>query len=104
MAQGASADREKRILTRHPEGKQGVNISRDKYDRMRGAIVRSMAGRGEVPLQVVRDEVGNSLQGGFEGSISWYFTTVKLDLEARGIIRRVPGMRPQHIKLKEVGD
>lgn len=97
------AERERRILTRHPEGKQGVNISRDKYDAMSGAIWRSLRSRGEVPLQVVREEVERDLQGAFDGSVSWYFTTVKLDLEARGMIHRVPGKRPQHIRLNEVG-
>jgi hypothetical protein len=31
--------------------------------------------------------VSQTLEGKFEGSIGWYYTTVKLDLEARGVIR-----------------
>ena len=104
MAREASADQGRRILTRHPEGKQGVNIRREKYDAMKVAILRSVRSRGEAPLQVVREEVQNDLQGSFEGSVSWYLTTVKLDLEARGILERVPGKRPQRIKPREVGD
>ena len=94
----------KRVRTRHPEGKQGVNISRDKYDAMKAAILRCVRSRREVPLQVVREDVESELQGRFDGSVSWYFTTVKLDLEARGSLKRVPGKRPQRIKLREVGD
>ncbi len=30
-------------------------------------------------------------------SVNWYTTTVKLDLEARGLIRRVPGVSPQRL-------
>jgi hypothetical protein len=104
MAHEASADQGERMLTRHPEGKQKVNISREKYDAMKAAILRSVRSRGESPLQAVREDVQNELQGRFDGSVSWYFTTVKLDLEARGILKRVPGKRPQRIKLKEVGD
>jgi hypothetical protein len=100
----SGVDQETRILTRHPEGKQGVNISRDKYEAMRAAIVRSVKGRGEVPLQAVREDVDGELRGRFEGSVSWYFTTVKLDLEARGILERVPGKRPQRVRLREVHD
>ena len=103
MVHEASADHGQRMLTRHPEGKQGVNISREKYDAMSAAILRSMRGKGEVPLQAVREDVQNELQGRFEGSVSWYFTTVKLDLETRGILQRVPGKRPQRVKLNEVG-
>jgi len=100
---GKSGDeREMRILTRHPEGKQGVNISREKYDAMREAIVQAVGGRGDVPLQIVREEVSRELRDRFEGSISGYFTTVKLDLEARGIIERVPGERSQRIRVREV--
>jgi hypothetical protein len=70
MTDEASADRERRILTRHPEGKQGVNISRYKYEAMKASILRSMRGRGEVPLQVMREEVERDLQDTFEGSVS----------------------------------
>jgi len=52
----------------------------------------------------VREDVNDYLRERFEGSVSWYFTTVKLDLEARGILERVPGERPQRIRLKEVSD
>jgi hypothetical protein len=104
MAHEASADQRQRMLTRHPEGKQGVNISREKYEEMSAAILRSMRGKGEALLQAVREDVENELKGKFEGSVSWYFTTVKLDLEAWGILQRVPGKRPQRVKLKEIGD
>ena len=103
MAREASAGQRRRILTRHPEGKQGVNISRDKYGAMKAAILRCVRSRREVPLQVVREDVESELQGRFEGSVSWYSTTVKLDLEARGILQRVPGERTQRIKLNAVG-
>ena len=103
MAHEASADQGQKILTRHPEGKQGVNIDREKYDAMKAAILRCMRGRGEAPLRAVREDVENELQDRFERSVSWYFTTVKLDLEARGILERVPRKRPQRIKLSEIG-
>ena len=89
------------MLTTHPQGKKGVSISRQKYDVMSPAILRSLRGKGEAPLQVVRQEVEGDLQGKFESSVSWYFTTGKLDLEARGILDRMPGKRPQHIRLRE---
>jgi len=39
------------------------------------------------------------LRNRFEGSISWYVTTVKLDMEARGEIERVPDSNPQQLRL-----
>lgn len=32
------------------------------------------------------------------GSVPWYTTTVKLDLEARGMIARIEGERPQRVR------
>ena len=97
IARGSSAEPGERILTTHPHGKKGVSISRQKYDAMSAAILRYLRGRGGVPLQVVRQEVEGDLQGKFQGSISWYFTTVKLDLEAWGILDRVPGRDPSKL-------
>jgi hypothetical protein len=34
--------------------------------------------------------VEKEIDGKFEGSVTWYVTTVKLDLEARGKVKRVP--------------
>jgi hypothetical protein len=32
------------------------------------------------------------------GSVSWYTTTVKLDLEVRGEIERIAGSKPQRLR------
>jgi hypothetical protein len=42
--------------------------------------------------------VEKEVNGNFEGSVTWYVTTVKLDLEARGVLKRVLHSRPQLIK------
>ncbi|MCO6450647.1 MAG: hypothetical protein J5I90_07635 [Caldilineales bacterium] len=90
---------EERILTLHPAGKQGVNISRDKYDAMRSAILACLADGAELSFSELNSAVEQRLEGKFEGSIGWYFTTVKLDLEARGEIERVLGSKPQRLRL-----
>ena len=39
----------------------------------------------------------------FEGaSVGWFVTSVKLDLEARGLIERVPGSGPQRLRRSEI--
>lgn len=87
-----------KILTLHPQGKQGVNISKDKYDVMKVAIINVLQKQGEMTFSGLNDEVGRQLEGNFEGSIGWYLTTVKLDLEARGLIERF-GKSPQQLRL-----
>jgi hypothetical protein len=93
--------KEQTFMTKHPEGKQGVNISKAKYDTMKAAMVGEMKGKGEVPLKDILEAVENKLTGKFEGSVPWYFESVKLDLEAKKVIERVPGKKPQHVRLIE---
>jgi hypothetical protein len=53
----------------------------------------------EILFQDLPSEVDQKLEGKFEGSITWYVTTVKLDLEARGLLVRVPKSSPQRLRL-----
>jgi hypothetical protein len=90
---------EERMMTMHPEeGKQGVNIEMAKYVEIRAAILETLANHGEITFKGLTQEVLDRLEDSFEGSVSWYVTTVKLDLEARGVIERVPGSRPQRLR------
>ncbi len=87
-----------RIETLHPTGKQGVNIDRGKYEAVKTAILTSLSAHKSLTFKELNAEVGRQLEGNFDGSVSWYFTTVKLDLEARGMIERF-GRSPQQYRL-----
>ena len=90
---------EEKILTLHPDGKQGVNISKEKYETIRQAILSIIEEQKETLFKDLPAEVERKLEKDFDGSISWYVTTVKLDLEARGLIFRVPKSSPQRLRL-----
>jgi hypothetical protein len=90
---------ESRILTLHPQGKQGVNIKLDKYEAVRQAIVETLMENGELSFKELGEAIGQKLSGRFEGSIGWYYTTVKLDLEARQVIERVKLGGQQRLRL-----
>ena len=90
---------EEKIMTLHPQGKTGVNISKAKYDMMRQAIINGLEAEGTMTFKALNEWVGGQLNGRFDGSIGWYYTTVKLDLEARGVLERVPKTSPQQIRL-----
>ena len=90
---------EEKILTLHPNGRQGVNISSKKYENIRYAILSVLGEQKETLFKDLPAEVEQKLESGFDGSISWYITTVKLDLEARGLIMRVAKSSPQHLRL-----
>lgn len=87
------------IRTLHPRKKQGVNISKEKYEIIRKAILSTLRKHKEMPFMKLSNAVEEEVNGKFEGSVMWYVTTVKLDLEARGDVKRVPKSRPQLVKL-----
>jgi len=87
------------IRTLHPEKKQGVNISREKYEIICETILSVLRKEKEMTFRNLTRAVEKEVNGNFEGSVMWYVTTVKLDLEARGLMKRVPGSRPQLVKL-----
>jgi len=87
------------IRTLHPEKKQGVNINREKYEIIRNAILCVLQTQKEMTFMKLSRAVETEVNGKFEGSVTWYVTTVKLDLEARGEVKRVPNSRPQLVRL-----
>ncbi len=92
---------DEKFFANHPDPtKQGVNISKAKYDSIRGAILAALANGKELTLKDLFAAVRKTLKGKFDGSISWYTTVVKLDLEACEVIERVPKAKPQRIRLK----
>ncbi len=88
-----------RIRTLHPEKKPGVNISKEKYEVIRKAIMSTLRKQKEMTFMNLSRAVEKEVRGNFDGSVTWYVTTVKLDLEARGEIKRVPNSRPQLVTL-----
>jgi len=87
------------VKTLHPQKKQGVNISREKYDMIRKAIMSELRANKEMTFMKLSRAVEKIVRGKFDGSVMWYVTTVKLDLEARGEVKRVPNSRPQLVRL-----
>ena len=84
-------------------GRQGTRILKWKYALVRKAILQALRESGgsleyrELPAAVA--ERLSAAERKRLGSVSWYTTTVKLDMEVRGEIRRTPGARPQRLEL-----
>ena len=89
---------EKKILTKHPLGKSGKNISKQKYDTFKGAILSALKSQ-ELTHTELFNHLNKRLKDRFPGNISWYGETVKLDLEARKIIERTSS-KPQKYRVK----
>ena len=87
-----------KILTRHPLGKSGKNISKQTYQLFRHAILSALRDK-ELSHAELMNRLKKDLHGIFSGNISWFGETVKLDLEARKLIKRT-GSKPQKYTLR----
>jgi len=86
------------ILTRHPAGKQGKRITKDKYGVVKRAMLSALRNRELTHTELMR-ALGRKLKSGFEGNVNWYGETVKLDLEARRVVERTE-TKPQRYRLR----
>jgi hypothetical protein len=89
---------EEKILTKHPLGKSGKNIDRQKYEMVKQGMLSALKNK-ELTHTELFAELGKRIKNKFSGNISWYGETVKLDLEARKIIERTSS-KPQKYRLK----
>jgi hypothetical protein len=89
---------EEKILTKHPLGKSGKNISKQKYDTLKEAILSALKNKELTHTELFR-HLNKSLKGRFPGNVSWYGETVKLDLEAGKMIERTSS-KPQKYRLR----
>lgn len=96
---------EDKVLCKTPtEGARPTRITRWKYDAVRRAILDSL---DEQPDGILFKELPALVAEHLSkteitrlGSIAWYTTTVKLDMEVRGELRRSAGKGPQRLKRK----
>jgi hypothetical protein len=86
-----------KIFTKHPAGKSGRNIDRQKYETMKRAILSALQ-KKELTHTELFNRLNSSLKDRFSGNISWYGETVKLYLETRKMIERTSS-NPQKYRL-----
>ena len=83
-------------------GKGGTGIQKDKYDATRKALLKVIPRKHEgIAFRDLPKLVKPLLPKDMlvaPGSASWLVTVVKLDLEARGLIERIPRVTPQHVR------
>lgn len=86
----------------HPDpAKQGPRVTRKNYEAYREALLQVIpANEDGIPFmelsQAVEPHVPAEILS--DTSPGWWTTTVKLDLEARGLIERVPTKGKQRVR------
>lgn len=88
-------------MTLHPGGKQGVNILLRRYEVIKNYILLKLKEHSEISFDELTDLAVKELSASFDGKVVWYMVTVKLDLEARKLIERVPKTSPHKLRLTE---
>ncbi len=100
VLRNAAADR---VQLLHPEhGKSAHTVERTVYAAVRCAVLDAVSDRsGTLRFSDLAAEVERRTPAGLwtRRSVGWWTTAVKLDLEARGEIARVPGVCPQLLQL-----
>lgn len=87
-----------KIQLLHPRGKKAVRINGDTYARLKTAIIQFLSEKTEATFSEMTSAIERHFvdeKMPFEGSLTWYLEWVKLDLEARHLIARVPKTSPQ---------
>lgn len=93
---------DQKIMTLHPDPtKKGVNILLRRYELMRDTIIEIISRSETISFSNLTNEAQKELEGRFDGNIPWYVVSVKQDLEARKVIRRVNGKTPQHLTMAD---
>lgn len=93
---------EQKIQLKHPQGKKAVSISEDKYELLKAEIVKYLTEKTDGTFSDISKTITQNFKDEeikFDGSLNWYLEWVKLDLEARQIIARVPKTSPQKYTL-----
>lgn len=98
------AELSEKVACRTPvQGRDGVsNIPVWKFDLIRGHLHDILRDGAPQVYNDVRDAVGTRLtqqEADQLGKLGWHVITVKLELEVRGEIVRVPAKGPQQIRL-----
>ena len=85
------------------EGVGNTRMERKKYQIYRDAILQAVS---EAPQGILFKELPDRVRKLLPsdapvalGSVTWHVTSVKLDLEARGLIQRQPGRGPQRLNM-----
>lgn len=98
-----TAEQDKVICETPTPGKKPTRIARWKYDLVREAILAVVPAddQGVEFNQLPKLVEGQLREGDLKrlGSVSWYTKTVKLDMEIKGEIERIPGSKPQRLRI-----
>lgn len=89
-----------KIQTLHPDPtKINKIIHKEKYELVKKAILEILE-NGSLNHTELMEAIHQKVKDELDGNAQWYGETVKLDLEARNIIRRDKNKPPDYVLIK----
>lgn len=88
---------ESKVQLKHPAGKKAISMDIRKYNVLKKPLLNLLKTKGESTHEEMLQAITTDFQKNktkFEGSIEWHMEWVKLDLEARKEIKRIPKTSP----------
>jgi hypothetical protein len=90
------------IRLRHPLDRKAIRMDEEKYDLLKPAMLKDLRSAGRVTFRAMSVAVEADLRTArraFSGPIPWHVEWIRLDLEARRIIRRAQKTIPHQYEL-----
>lgn len=91
-----------KVQLKHPQGKKSISMSREKYDLLKSRLLKFMRATGQATFNDMLRAIEQDFKASrttFHGSLPWHLEWIKLDLEARKIIKRIAGASPQRYRI-----
>lgn len=89
---------DRKIQLKHPHGKKPISMESWKYNLLRPALMKCLRTKGKTTFSEMAAAITKEFKTTgtkFEGSIPWHLEWVKMDLEARKVIKRIANTTPQ---------
>jgi len=89
---------DQKVQLKHPQGKKPVSMSKEKHDLLKQAILKYLHAQGKATFNEILSAIEKGFKRNrtkFQGSLPWHVEWVKLDLEARKVIKRVASTSPK---------
>lgn len=93
---------DQKVQLKHPQGKKAISMSKEKYNLLKSGFLKYLRPNGQATFSNISRAIEKDFKTNgtkFQGSLPWYLEWVKLDLEARRIIKRVAGTSPQQYEI-----
>jgi len=91
------SEREGNITTWRPDGKKGITMLKSHYSKMVSYVLALLDSRDDVTLNELLECAQTEFSDSIDSDVAWYILQVKLDLEARDLIRVVSAQHNKRV-------